>query len=223
MDLRGASAEALVALTERLDDEIGTNQSAAALGDELFTVSQLFRSEAGLRRFATDASLAARGQAGHGPAGVQGPACRRRRSTCSTDAVGRRWTLSRDLPDVLERLSEIAVVRSAGAKAGQVTDELFELSGHRRRQPAAARRAQSTPAARSTTRQRCSTRCSTARPSRPRSPWPSRSLAGTYRTVTSGPRDVPPGGRRDAGRDRGHGPGRPAAAPTPTSSASPRC
>jgi F-type H+-transporting ATPase subunit delta len=46
-----------------------------------------------------------------------------------TDAVGRRWTLSRDLPDVLERLSEIAVVRSAGAKAGQVTDELFALAG----------------------------------------------------------------------------------------------
>ena len=34
-----------------------------------------------------------------------------------TDAVGRRWTFSRDLADVLERLSEIAVVRSAGAKA----------------------------------------------------------------------------------------------------------
>ncbi len=46
-----------------------------------------------------------------------------------TDAAGRRWTLSRDLPDVVERLSEIAVVRSAGAKAGQVTDELFALSG----------------------------------------------------------------------------------------------
>ena len=59
MDLRGASAEALAALTARLDDEIGTNRSAAALGDELFTVSRLFRTEPGLRRFATDASLAA--------------------------------------------------------------------------------------------------------------------------------------------------------------------
>ena len=46
-----------------------------------------------------------------------------------TEAVSRRWTLSRDLADVLERLSEVAVVRSAGAKAGQVTDELFALSG----------------------------------------------------------------------------------------------
>ncbi len=128
MDLRGASAEALAGLTGRLDDEIGTNRSAAALGDELFTVSGLFRTEPGLRRFATDASLAAETKQGM----VQ-QVFKDRLSDQAldllTDAVGRRWTLSRDLPDVLERLSEIAVVRSAGAKAGQVTDELFALAG----------------------------------------------------------------------------------------------
>ena len=59
MDLRGASAEALAALTERLDDALGTQKAAATLGDELFTVSQLVRRGA-----------AGRGQAGHGPAGV---------------------------------------------------------------------------------------------------------------------------------------------------------
>lgn len=127
MDLRGASAEALAGLTERLDDEIGTDQSAAALGDELFTVSGLFRTEPGLRRFATDASLAVDTKQGM----VQ-QVFKDRLSDQAldllTDAVGRRWTLSRDLPDVLERLSEIAVVRSAGAKAGRVTDELFTLS-----------------------------------------------------------------------------------------------
>jgi F-type H+-transporting ATPase subunit delta len=128
MDLRGASAEALTALTARLDDELGTNRSAAALGDELFTVSRLFRSEPGLRRFATDASLAADTKQGM----VQQVFADRlsdQTLDLLTDAVGRRWTLSRDLPDVLERLSEIAVVRSAGAKSGQVTDELFALSG----------------------------------------------------------------------------------------------
>jgi len=81
MDLRGASAEALAGLTGRLDDEIGTNQSAAALGDELFSVSQLFRTEAALRRYATDASLAAETKQGMSsrcsPTG-----CRPRRSTC---------------------------------------------------------------------------------------------------------------------------------------------
>jgi F-type H+-transporting ATPase subunit delta len=128
MDLRGASAEAMTALAARLDDETGSATGAAALGDELFTVSQLFRTEAGLRRFATDASLPAEAKQGM----VQQVfADRLGAATLGllTDAVGRRWTLSRDLPDVLERLSEIAVVRSAGAKAGQVTDELFALHG----------------------------------------------------------------------------------------------
>jgi len=128
MDLRGASAEALAALTTRLDDEIGTDQSAAALGDELFRVSQLFRSEPGLRRFATDASLAPEAKQGM----VQQVFADRLSETTLgllTDAVGRRWTSSRDLADVLERLSEMAVVRSAGRDAGRVTDELFALSG----------------------------------------------------------------------------------------------
>ena len=132
MDLRRASAEALAALTERLVDRTGTKQAAAAryreLGEELFTVSQLFRNEAGLRRFATDASLPVEAKQGMVQQVFRG---RIGDSALDllTDAVGRRWTLSRDLPGVLERLSEIAVVRSAGAKAGQVTDELFELSG----------------------------------------------------------------------------------------------
>jgi F-type H+-transporting ATPase subunit delta len=128
MDLRGGSAEALTALIERLDDETRTNQAAATLGDELFTVSQLFRSEAGLRRFATDGSLPVEAKQGM----VQQVFTGRVGDTTLdllSDAVGRRWTRSRDLADVLERLSEIAIVRSAGAKAGRVTDELFELSG----------------------------------------------------------------------------------------------
>jgi F-type H+-transporting ATPase subunit delta len=130
MDLRGASAEALAALTERLDGAVGTQKAAARsaqLGDELFTVSQLVRGEAGLRRFATDAALPAEAKQGM----VQQVFSDRVGDTTLellNDAVGRRWTLSRDLADVLERLSEIAVVRSAGAKADQLTDELFDLS-----------------------------------------------------------------------------------------------
>jgi F-type H+-transporting ATPase subunit delta len=127
MDLRGASSEALAALTGQLDAATSSRTAAATLGDELFTVSRLFRTEAGLRRFATDASLPAEAKQGM----VREVFAGRLGGTTEgllTDAVGRRWTLSRDLPDVLERLSEIAVVRSAGAKAGRVTDELFELS-----------------------------------------------------------------------------------------------
>jgi F-type H+-transporting ATPase subunit delta len=128
MDLRGGSAEALTALTERLASTTTSNQAAATLGDELFTVSQLIRTEAGLRRFSTDGSLpveAKQGMVQQVFTGRVGDAALR----LLNEAVARRWTLSRDLADVLERLSEIAVVRSAGAKAAQVTDELFELSG----------------------------------------------------------------------------------------------
>jgi F-type H+-transporting ATPase subunit delta len=126
MDLRGASAEALGALTAQLDDAIGTAKSAGALGAELFTVSRLVRSEPALRRFATDASLPAEAKQDMVQQVFKG---RLGDATLEllTDAAGRRWTLSRDLPDVLERLSEIATVRSAASKAGQVTDELFEL------------------------------------------------------------------------------------------------
>lgn len=126
MDLRGASAEALAALTAQLDDVIGTAKSAGVLGDELFTVSRLIRSEPGLRRFATDASLPGDAKQGMVQQVFKG---RLGDDTLGllTEAVGRRWTLSRDLPDVLERLSEIAVVRSAASKSGQVTDELFAL------------------------------------------------------------------------------------------------
>jgi F-type H+-transporting ATPase subunit delta len=127
MDLRGASAEALAELAELLDAAIGSNQAAATLGDELFTVSQLIRGEAGLRRFATDASLSSEAKQGMVQQ-VFGSRVGETTLGLLTDAVARRWTLSRDLADALERLSEIAVVRSSGARAGRVTDELFELS-----------------------------------------------------------------------------------------------
>src|SRR5215212_11080292 len=127
LDLRGGSAEALTALTERLDGVTGTSRAAATFGDELFTVSRLFRGDAGLRRFATDASLPAEAKQGMVKQ-VFGARLGQATLDLLTDAVGRRWTTSGDLADVLERLSEIAAVRSAGTKASQVTDELFQVS-----------------------------------------------------------------------------------------------
>lgn len=128
MDLRGASAENLAVLTERLQGVVGTGRSAAALGNELFTVSQLVRSEAGLRRFSTDGSLPVAAKQGMVQQ-VFGGRVDKATLGLLNEAVGRRWTLSRDLADVLERLSEIAAVTSAGDQADRVTDELFELSG----------------------------------------------------------------------------------------------
>jgi F-type H+-transporting ATPase subunit delta len=44
-----------------------------------------------------------------------------------TEAVTRRWTVSSDLPAVIEKLGVVALVRSAGARSDQITDELFAL------------------------------------------------------------------------------------------------
>ena len=127
MDLRGASAEALADLTTKLGEAINSAKGAAALGEELFVVSRLLRAEPGLRRYATDASLSAQAKQGMVQEVFKGRLGGAPLELL-TEAAGRRWTLSRDLPDVLERLSEIAVVKSAGAHGGQVIDELFDLA-----------------------------------------------------------------------------------------------
>ena len=150
-------------------------------------MSRLFRGEPGLRRFATDASLPAEAKQGMVQQVFKG---RRRRADarrCSTDAVGRRWTLSRDLPDVLERLSEIArgplgrrqgrpgrptsCSRCPGIVDGnpELRDALSDPGALGRRQGGAARLAARRQGAR-----------------RPRSRWPSRrSPAPTARSTAA--------------------------------------
>lgn len=126
MDLIGASAEALAELTAQLDDVV-SQTSAEQAGDELFTVSQLFRSEPGLRRFATDTTLPAEAKQGMVTAvfgnRLEGPVL-----DLLSVAVSHRWTSGRDLPDALERLGEIAIVKSAGSESGALTDEIFSLN-----------------------------------------------------------------------------------------------
>ena len=118
----------------------------------------------------------------------------------------------RDLADVLERLGVIAVVRSAGAKAGQVSDELFELcrgSSTATRRP--ARRPVRPGAVGRRQGARCSTRCSTARCCRPRCCSAKQALAGTYGTIDRALEDLPAPRRRGEGRDDRDGARRPAA------------
>ena len=62
--LRGASAESLAALTSELESKLGGGADASRIGDDLFTVSTLLRSEPGLRRVATDVSVDATAKAG---------------------------------------------------------------------------------------------------------------------------------------------------------------
>lgn len=124
MMLRGASAEAQAGLRAKLDEAAAGD--LVTLGEDLLGAAAVFRAEPGLRRTATDHALDSAAKAGlirevfatHlSPAGVE----------LVADAVSRRWTVPRDLADVLEYLGVVAAVQSAG-DAGRLADELFAVS-----------------------------------------------------------------------------------------------
>ncbi|WP_395657666.1 F0F1 ATP synthase subunit delta [Nocardioides sp.] len=127
MDLRGASADSLAELTTELRDAVRAGSHAERVASELFTVSSLLRAEPALRRVTTDASLPVEARQGLARQVLEGKADEVTLALV-VSAVGRRWTSSRDLPDALERLGEIAVVRSVGSDADQLADEIFALS-----------------------------------------------------------------------------------------------
>jgi F-type H+-transporting ATPase subunit delta len=127
MDLRGASADSLAELRSELGDALEAGSRAERVAGELFTVASLLRAEPALRRVATDASLPAEPKQGLVRQVFEGKVDQVTLALV-TSAVARRWTSSRDLPDALERLSEVAVVTSVGKDAGRLADELFDLS-----------------------------------------------------------------------------------------------
>ena len=121
--LRGASAEAKAELCSRLE---GLTGDAANLGEELFAVAAVLRSEAAVRRIATDASIEGEAKAGL-MGNVFGNALGTDALDLVKDAVQRRWTATRDLADVIEYLGVLATVRSAADEGGRISDELFEV------------------------------------------------------------------------------------------------
>ncbi|WP_203335965.1 F0F1 ATP synthase subunit delta [Nocardioides limicola] len=122
--MRGASAEALKVLTEGLPSVLAAGD-AAQIGTELFGVAGLLRTEPALRRVATDLSVATEAKTAlvHGVLDSRvSPAV----ADLVADAVGRRWTATRDLADSLEQLGVVSVVRSASDPA-RLSDELFSV------------------------------------------------------------------------------------------------
>lgn len=126
MSMRGASAEALADLREKLEQEVGRGD-AETVGADLFGVASLLRSEAGLRRVVTDIATAADAKAELVRGLLEGQ-LNEASLDLVADAVRRRWTATRDLADALEHLGVVAVVRSAGdADAERLADELFTV------------------------------------------------------------------------------------------------
>jgi F-type H+-transporting ATPase subunit delta len=126
MSLRGASAEALRGLTDELGSALGGSADAARVSADLFGVADLLRSEPSLRRVATDVSLAASAKQGL-VREILGEKVSGAAADLVADAVGRRWTSTRDLADVLEHLGVLAAVESAGSDSARLSDELFEF------------------------------------------------------------------------------------------------
>lgn len=123
-DFRGASADAVAALTDKV--KAVPADSASRVAEDLFSSAVLIRNEGALRRFVTDASQSgeAKGALVQQLFGAKvGPDS----LGILTDAVARRWTVARDLADALEDLSVIALVGSVGGDSGRLADELFDL------------------------------------------------------------------------------------------------
>jgi F-type H+-transporting ATPase subunit delta len=124
VSFRGASAEAVRALTDQVGGLDGT--VAATVADDLFAVAATLRAEGSLRRFATDNSVPTDAKTGLVEQLYGGKVDAATLDLVKT-AVGRRWTRTRDLPDALEHLGVVAAVRSTGSDAGRLVDELFAV------------------------------------------------------------------------------------------------
>ena len=116
MTFRGPSAGSVASLKEALTD--------STPGQDLFGVATVLRSEPGLRRVATDVSIRSEAKAGL-IREVFGASIGDDAVALVAQAVGSRWSATRDLADALEHLGVIAVARSVGSDSGRLSDELF--------------------------------------------------------------------------------------------------
>jgi F-type H+-transporting ATPase subunit delta len=123
---RGASADAVAALGESLSGDVA-GSSAGTVADDLFSVAATLRGEGALRRFLTDGAVPSEARTGLVGELFDGKVDAATAGLLRS-AVGRRWTSAGDLPQALEHLGVNAVVSSAGADAGRLSDELFAVA-----------------------------------------------------------------------------------------------
>jgi F-type H+-transporting ATPase subunit delta len=125
MHMRGPSAEASATLGDQMVAAVSAADSAttARVGEDLFGLADVLRTTASLRRVVTDASVETPAKV-HLVRGLFEGKVDPISLDLLVTAVGLRWTVTRDLPLVLENLGVVATVRSA-ENAGRVADELF--------------------------------------------------------------------------------------------------
>jgi F-type H+-transporting ATPase subunit delta len=125
--MRGASADSLHSLTEALGSAVDGGDPVE-VADDLFAVSAVLRREPSLRRVVTDVSASAKAKADL----VRQLFAKQLRAASLdlvTQAVGLRWSATRDLGDALEQVAVVAVVKGAdqAGRADALEDELFEF------------------------------------------------------------------------------------------------
>ena len=125
--LRGASAEALAELDRQLVDAAAARSTTGHdRASELFGVAGVAaRATPALRRAADRQLGRGRGQAGPGPGGLRHGSSATPRSTWSPTRPGGAGPSARDLPTRSSGSAVVATVRSAGADADRLGDELF--------------------------------------------------------------------------------------------------
>ena len=126
MTFRGTSADAFAAISEELKAVADSSADAAKVGEDLFSVAAMLRSEPGLRRVLTDVSVAGEAKAGLVRDILAGKVVEGA-VTVVASAAAKRWTAGRDLGDALEHVGVEATVRSAGSDAGRLADEIFAV------------------------------------------------------------------------------------------------
>ncbi|MDP9823837.1 F0F1 ATP synthase subunit delta [Nocardioides massiliensis] len=122
MDFRGASAASFAAVRAELDS-VAAQGDLARVADDLFTVAVMLRDEPALRRVATDVSLRPEAKQGLVEE-ILGSRVSAGALAVVKTAVAQRWTATRDLPNTLQRVSEIAVVLST-EDADRLAHEVF--------------------------------------------------------------------------------------------------
>lgn len=126
--MRGISRASLAELEERLAPLTDGGQTAAALGNELFTVAALLARQPVLRRALADPSRPGGARSGIASSLLTGRVSEAAVSLVAAAAAA-RWSAPGDLTDAFEQLAAEAIVAAADARGrlDELEDELFRF------------------------------------------------------------------------------------------------
>lgn len=124
----GSSGASMARLTDELSAVVDGGEDGAALGDGLLAAADVLRSQVALRRAATDPSTEAAAKAGLARS-VFGSHLGAAALDLVASASSARWGSSRDLPEALEQLGVIAIVKGAdrAGEGDRLESELFSF------------------------------------------------------------------------------------------------